>query len=112
MSRVDARFKESRVMVASRRTTGKALNCKGLSMNRAVSRMRTEKVMEKARPRSISHGGMGRISTTRIATTPRARTKSPWRDAEVINFPKSAPVASVAVVPVEPSAMSVPMPFF
>ena len=45
-------------------------------MNRAVIRINTEKVMETARPTSISHFGSGRMRMTRMATTPKAMAMS------------------------------------
>ena len=45
---MEARFSDSLIMVAIRRTVGKALNSKGFSMNRQVIRMSTENVIEMA----------------------------------------------------------------
>ena len=100
ISRVDARFSDSRPMVASRSTVGNVLNCSGRSTNSAVIRINTENVIENAREISSSDFGIGRMRTTKIATTQSARTISP-RPA---NLPKlsrtfhSTPVCWLSVV--------------
>ena len=77
ISRVEARLSDSRSMVAISSTVGKALNSSGFSMNSAVTRISTESVTDKARQRSRTNAGSGRISTTRIASTPQASSRSP-----------------------------------
>ena len=46
-------------------------------MNNAVIRIRTEKMIEIASEKSSSSGGSGRISTTRMVSTPMASARSP-----------------------------------
>ena len=46
-------------------------------MNSTTIRTSTEKVMEMAREMSSSHDGIGRMSTTRMHTTPSASATSP-----------------------------------
>ena len=77
MSRVDARFSARRSIVAMSRMVGKTLNSRPRWMNRIVIRISTEKVIDSASEKSSSHGGIGRISTTRMSTTPRASAMSP-----------------------------------
>src|SRR5919202_6275314 len=48
-------------------------------MNSATIRMRTENVTDTAKLKSSSQVGIGRISTTRIETTPSASAISPRR---------------------------------
>ena len=66
-----------RIMVAIRRIVGKEENSSGVCINKAVIRIRTEKVMETASAMSSIIEGMGRMSMTRMAMTPRARPMSP-----------------------------------
>ena len=77
INRVDARLSDSRSMVEISRTVGKAENSSGVWMNSDVIRISTEKVIEMASEKSSSSGGSGRISTTRMASTPTARPRSP-----------------------------------
>ena len=67
----------SRNMVAINSTVGKAENSSGVWMNNAVIRMSTEKMIEIASEKSNSSGGSGRISTTRMVSTPTASAMSP-----------------------------------
>src|SRR5450631_2286648 len=64
-------------MVAIKSTVGNDENSSGVWMNSAVIRIRIDSVIEMASDRSSSIGGSGRISTTRIASTPKASAKSP-----------------------------------
>jgi hypothetical protein len=89
ISRVDAMLRARRTIVESSKMVGNALNSSGLSTKRPVSRMSTEKVIENARLMSRSQRGSGRIRTTRMVTTPRARRISPWRIEETIRRPRS-----------------------
>ncbi len=93
--------------MASNRTVGKALNSRGLSTNSAVIRIRTANVIEKARLASRSHVGMGRIITTRMATTPKASTISPRPVNIFIPACRLNLLPSTVVVSVDVSAMTV-----
>ena len=96
--RVEARLSDSRSMVAISSTVGKAENSSGVWMNSAVIRISTEKVIEIASAQSSSSGGSGRISTTRMVSTPMASPISPRRrNAEISPRPGSL-MALVAVV--------------
>src|SRR6187431_2633073 len=46
-------------------------------MNNAVIRISTEKMIEIASEKSSSNGGSGRMSTTRMVSTPTASARSP-----------------------------------
>ena len=59
-------------------------------MNSDTIRMSTEKVIESAKLPSRSQVGIGRMSTTRIATTPSASAISPLRKAEPIRPTESS----------------------
>ena len=66
----------SRSIVVISSTVGNDVNSSGFWMNSAVIRIRIEKDSENARQMSSSHGGSGRISTTRIAMMPMASARS------------------------------------
>ena len=106
ISRVEATLRDRRTMVASKRTVGKVLKSRGVSMKRAVIRTSTEKVMEIARPRSSSHVGRGRISTTRMVMTPSASAMSPRRPTASKCSRTLVPVPSTGAVAGEASAMA------
>ena len=77
ISRVDARLSDNRSIVEISSTVGKAENSSGVWMNSAVIRISTEKMIEMASAKSSSSGGSGRISTTRMVSTPTASPRSP-----------------------------------
>ncbi len=77
MSRVEARLSASRIIVAMSRMVGKDENSSGRWMKRAVMSTRTEKVIEIASEKSSMKAGIGRIRTTMIVRTPKARARSP-----------------------------------
>jgi hypothetical protein len=79
MRRVDARLSASRSIVVISSTVGKTLKSSGRSMKSAVIRTRTDAVIETARSRSSRTLGKGRISTTRMETTPAASSMSDCR---------------------------------
>ena len=64
-------------MVAISSTVGNEENSSGVWMNSAVIRISTDRMIEMARLMSSSTGGSGRISTTRIVSTPMASARSP-----------------------------------
>ena len=64
-------------MVEISSTVGKAENSSGVWMNNAVIRISTEKMIEIASEQSSSSGGSGRISTTKMVSTPMASAMSP-----------------------------------
>ena len=68
---------DSRSMVEISSTVGNAENSSGAWMNSAVIRIRIDTVIEIARNRSSTIAGSGRISTTRMVRTPKARKRSP-----------------------------------
>ena len=107
ISRVEARLRESRSMVAINSTVGNAENSSGAWMNSDVIRISTENVMEMASAKSSSSAGSGRMSTTRMAIMPMARpmslrrSKEPRSESRVsVNdrSPRSAEVVSVMPV--------------
>jgi hypothetical protein len=63
-------FRPRRNMVATNRTAGKALNSKGLRINKAVIKIKTELVTEMANKKSSMNGGRGMIRRTTNPTTP------------------------------------------
>ena len=67
--RVEATLSASRSMVAISSTVGKAENSSGVSMNSAVIRISTDRMIETASSRSSRTGGSGTISTTRMPIT-------------------------------------------
>ena len=67
---MEARLSASRSMVAIRSTVGNEENSSGVWMNSAVIRISTDRMIEMASDRSSSSGGSGRISTTRMVSTP------------------------------------------
>ena len=75
--RVEARLSASRSMVAISSTVGNEENSSGVWMNSAVIRISTDRMIEMASARSSSSGGSGRISTTRMVSTPMASARSP-----------------------------------
>ena len=77
ISRVEARFSDSRSMVEINRMVGNEENSSGAWMNSAVIRIRIDSVIEIARNRSSTIAGSGRISTTRMVRTPKASARSP-----------------------------------
>ena len=77
ISRVEARLSANRSMVAISSTVGNDENSSGVWMNSAVIRISTEMMIEIASARSSSNGGRGRISTTRMVSTPIASARSP-----------------------------------
>ena len=94
ISRVEAMLSPSRNMVAISRIVGNAASSNGFSMNSAVIRIITDRVIEKARPISSSQPGSGRISMAMIVMTPPASARSrlrPKRDAT----PSSRPIIPV-----------------
>ena len=96
ISRVEAMFSDSRSMVEIRSTVGNDENSSGAWMNSAVIRIRIDTVIEIARNRSSTIAGSGRISTTRMVRTPKARARSPRRSMVPISLklgnPPLAPV--------------------
>ena len=64
-------------MVAIKSTVGNEENSSGVWMNSAVIRISTERMIEIASARSSRIGGSGRISTTRMVSTPMASAMSP-----------------------------------
>ncbi len=74
---MEARLSASRSMVAISSTVGNEENSSGVWMNSAVIRISTERMIEMARLMSSSAGGSGRISTTRMVSTPMASPRSP-----------------------------------
>ncbi len=83
--RVEARLSARRSMVAISSTVGKAENSSGAWMKSDVIRISTEKMIEMASEKSSSSGGSGRISTTRMVSTPMARPMSPRRKSAAIS---------------------------
>ena len=77
ISRVEAMFSDSRIMVEISRMVGNDENSSGAWMNSEVIRIRIETVIEIARKRSSTIEGSGRISTTRMVRTPNASARSP-----------------------------------
>ena len=65
MMRVEARLSARRSIVAISSTVGKVENSSGFWMNSATIRMRIDSVIEIARLKSSSQGGIGRMSTMR-----------------------------------------------
>ena len=74
---MEARLSASRSMVAISSTVGNEENSSGVWMNSAVIRISTEMMIEMASARSSRIGGSGRISTTRMVSTPTASAMSP-----------------------------------
>ena len=104
MSRVEARLSASRSMVAISSTVGNAENSSGAWMNKAVIRIRTEKVIEMASEKSSNIAGSGRMRTTSMAIMPTASPMSLRRsmvprslNRESVKDP-SPPCAEVASV--------------
>src|SRR5512141_1460606 len=64
-------------MVAISSTVGNEENSSGVWMNNAVIRISTDRMIDSARLTSSSTGGSGRISTTRMVSTPTASARSP-----------------------------------
>ena len=77
ISRVEAMFSDSRSMVEINRMVGNDENSSGAWMNSEVIRIRIDTVIEIARNRSSTIEGRGRISTTRMVSTPNASARSP-----------------------------------
>ena len=77
MSRVEARLRASRSIVAISNTVGKELKSSGRLMNNTVIRISTEKAMEIASEMSSIQLGIGRMSTTRMQAMPSASMMSP-----------------------------------
>ena len=75
--RVEARFRPRRNRVVNSSTVGKAVNSSGRLIISEVIRISTAVVIEMARKRSSMNGGIGRIISTMIPTTPMARPISP-----------------------------------
>ena len=77
ISRVEARFSDSRSMVEINRMVGNEENSSGAWMNSAVIRIRIDRMIEIASRRSSTIEGSGMISTTRMMRTPKASARSP-----------------------------------
>jgi len=81
-------------MVAISRIDGNELNSRGFSMNSTVIKIRTENVKDSAKDISNIQVGIGRIRTTKMATTPRARPISPLNRERTPNLPPDAMLSS------------------
>ena len=79
MSRVEATLRESRKIVAIRRTEGKAEKSSELSVKSATKRIRTPVVILNAKRRSRTTRGKGTTIIRSIEITPAARTISDLR---------------------------------
>ncbi len=102
-------------MVAISSTVGKAENSSGVWMNNAVIRISTEKMIEIASAKSSSSGGSGRISTTRMVSTPTASAISPrLKKAPISPMPGSLMppmlVAGAAVMSLMPDFCAAAIP--
>ncbi|MEY9831160.1 hypothetical protein ABIA25_002975 [Sinorhizobium fredii] len=76
MTRVVAMFSARRVIVEISRIVGKDEKSSGRWIHSATIRISTEKAMEKASPKSMRNGGMGRNRIDRIITIPSAKPMS------------------------------------
>ena len=72
-------------------------------MNSDVIRISTEKMIEMASAKSSSSGGSGRISTTRMVSTPTASATSPRRSSAMT----SAGRGNLKLLPPWPAVTSV-----
>jgi len=84
-------------MVDINKTVGKALNSNGFSTKRQVINIMIEKVIDTVRHKSSNHGGIGKISTTRIQTIPRAIMTSD-RPEKIPVIPPEALFAEVSLI--------------
>ena len=71
-----ATFSDRRSKVVSSSSVGKLVKSSGLARNIATINTNTAIVTDKARPRSSTTGGSGRISTDNKPTTPSANPTS------------------------------------
>jgi hypothetical protein len=76
MRRVVAIFRDSRNIVATSKMVGKAEKSSGLWIQSATIKIKTDRAMDRARPRSIRIAGIGRKKIDKIATIPIANQRS------------------------------------
>ncbi len=85
------------------------MNSSGFSMNSAIIRISTERVIESASEISSSQAGIGRIRTVRMAMTPRASAISPRRRnfSELFSDAIAPPGLAAPTAPAGPLAFAV-----
>ena len=88
--------RRSRVVISS--TVGKELNSSGFWMNSAVIRISTDIVIDSASRISSRNAGIGRISTTRIMTSPTASAMSPRTSIPLAVWNSSTALKLLALV--------------
>ena len=78
---------DMRRIVEMSSTVGKAEKSSGFWIHRETMRMRTEKAIDSARPKSIRKGGMGTKRIARMARMPVAKPTSriEWRSAGALS---------------------------